>query len=119
MRLCVTRAAQCESDPLAPVTDAEWDFLSEQTYDQCLADTKRLFREWWLNIWNDIPDMLDLPTWEELEKLKEEDLAPAIRVGLPVIVFRPSQILSHNFPADSCSLADSDEETISISNGLY
>jgi hypothetical protein len=113
----MTRAAQCESDPLAPVTDAEWDFLSEQTCDQCLADTKKLFREWRLNIWEDIPDMLDLPTWEELEKLKEEDLVT--RVGPPVNVFRSSQNPARDFPADSQSFADSDEETISIDNGLY
>ena len=42
-RLFLTRAAQNESsDPLAPVSDAEWDFLSEKSCGQCLTDAKKL-----------------------------------------------------------------------------
>jgi len=118
VRLFMTRAAHHEADPLAPVTDAEWDFLSEETCDQCLADAKNLFREWRLSIWEDIPEMLDLPTWEELEQLKAEDLVP--QVGVPVnlnMVRSSSPDLSQDVQSQLHYTSESDDETISI--GLY
>jgi hypothetical protein len=113
VRLFITRTAQNEADQLAPITEAEWDFLSEQACDQCLADTKKLLREWRLNIWENVPEILGLPSWEELEHLKTEDLVT--RVGPPVNVLPSSlQRSPLDISSDSNSTADCDDETVSI-----
>lgn len=76
VQLFITFVAYCKGGPLAHIPEESWSTLSEKTCDQCLIQAKAIFRDWRAKIWGELPEMLILPTWEEMETLKDTCLQP-------------------------------------------